>query len=128
VYCFKESRLEFRFEAPWEPVFQWDRIDAYRKGLARLPSTSAVDFIGLHGSDPYFIEVKNFRGYRIDNKERLSSGSRGRRRSGGAGAPHFGRCIHASLQKPTSSWMPGKPWDHCLHSWPCGQVGASRSQ
>lgn len=74
MYCFKESRLEFRFEAPWEPVFHWDRMDAYRKGLARFPSTSAVDFIALHGSEPYFIEVKNFCGYRIDNKARLTSG------------------------------------------------------
>ena len=43
---FKESRLEFRFEAPWNLVFQWDKLPAYRQGLAKLSSTTAVDFIG----------------------------------------------------------------------------------
>ncbi len=68
MLSFKESRLEFRFDAPWNLVFQWDKLPAYRQGLARLSSTSAVDFIGLHGSEPYLIEVKNFCGYRIDNR------------------------------------------------------------
>jgi len=74
LFRFTESRLDFRFEAPWNPVFHWDKLPSYRNGLGKLSSTSAVDFIALHGSDPYFIEVKNFCDYRIDNKERLTSG------------------------------------------------------
>lgn len=69
-----ESRLRFRFDDSWALMHQWDKTLAFIAGLGKLSSTSAVDFIGMHGSDPYFIEVKNFRGYRIDNKERLTSG------------------------------------------------------
>lgn len=69
-----ESRLRFRFEAPWRLVEKWDEHDCYTSGLHRYPTTAAVDFIGLYGSEPYFIEVKNFRKYRIENKRRLTSG------------------------------------------------------
>jgi len=55
-------------------MHKWDELAAYRDGVHKLQSTSAVDFIGVHGSDPYFIEVKNFCDYRIDNKQRLTSG------------------------------------------------------
>ncbi|WAS92891.1 hypothetical protein [Nannocystis punicea] len=70
-----ESRLRFRFGEPWQLMEQWDRHACYTGGLGMHATTAAVDFIGLFGSDPYFIEVKNFRDYRIENKRRLMSGA-----------------------------------------------------
>ncbi|MFY0538505.1 AAA family ATPase [Nannocystis pusilla] len=70
-----ESRLRFRFGEPWQRMEQWDKHACYTAGLGMKPTTGAVDFIGLYGSDPYFIEVKNFRDYRIENKNRLTSGA-----------------------------------------------------
>lgn len=70
-----ESRLRFRFGEPWQRMEQWDKHACYTAGLGLQATTAAVDFIGLFGSDPYFIEVKNFRDYRIENKRRLSGGT-----------------------------------------------------
>lgn len=69
-----ESRLIFRFGAVWQAVLKWDEHPAHVHGLRRLPGTHGVDFCALRGSDPYFIEVKNFCEYRIENKARLIGG------------------------------------------------------
>lgn len=74
MFEFTESRLRFVFESPWEAVQQWDKLHAFTHGLGRVSTTGAVDFVGLFGSEPYFIEVKNFRDHRIENKRRLASG------------------------------------------------------
>lgn len=75
MFRFNESRLCFEFGEPWTRVLQWDTHPAYLEGLAKQPSTAAVDFFALYGTRPTFIEVKNFREYRIQNKSRLSSGA-----------------------------------------------------
>jgi len=47
----------------------------YRKHIGKLDGTKAVDFVGLYDNEVlYFIEVKDFRGHRIENKERLLKG------------------------------------------------------
>jgi hypothetical protein len=69
-----ESRLEFRFDDSWLHMCKWDDSPAFQEGLKKLQTSAAVDFVGLHGSEPYFIEVKNFRDHRIANKRRLTSG------------------------------------------------------
>lgn len=66
---FTESRLIFTFDEPWRVLF-WDRHPAYTSGLGRQQGTAAVDFFALFGSCPYFIEVKNLRGFRIENRGR----------------------------------------------------------
>lgn len=72
---FVESGLQFSFAAPWMHVHQWDRLPAFTEGLGKVQSTRAVDFIGLHGSDLYFVEVKSFREHRIENKTKFTSGT-----------------------------------------------------
>lgn len=69
-----EEDLKFEFGAPWSVVIKWDEHPAFVRGLRRQQSTRGVDFLGLCGTQPYFIEVKDFRRYRIENKERLGSG------------------------------------------------------
>lgn len=72
----EESRLRFEFGDEWSLVFKWDDHDAHVHGLRKFNGTKAVDFVGLHvhGDEPWFIEVKNFSKYRIENKRRLDSG------------------------------------------------------
>jgi hypothetical protein len=68
-----EKRLRFAFDGDWK-VVKWDAHPAYQGGLCQFQGTKAVDFVGLYIGAPWFIEVKDFRGYRIENKERLTSG------------------------------------------------------
>lgn len=68
-----ENGLRFAFDDDWQ-VLKWDEHRAYLDGLQKIPGTTAVDFFGLYIGAPWFIEVKDFRGYRIENKNRLSSG------------------------------------------------------
>jgi hypothetical protein len=70
-----ESRLRFVFGDGWK-VVKWDDHVAFKKGLGQgSTTTKAVDFIGVLLGAPWFIEIKNFRKYRIENKERLASGA-----------------------------------------------------
>lgn len=70
---YDEGLLRFSFDDDWR-VLKWDEHPAYTGGLSKTPGTKAVDFVGIHLDDPWFIEVKDFRGYRIENKERRSGG------------------------------------------------------
>ena len=73
----EESRLRFVFGDEWHLVLKWDEHDAHVQGLRKFDGTKAVDFVGIHvrGNEPWFIEVKNFSKYRIENKRRLSDGA-----------------------------------------------------
>jgi hypothetical protein len=68
-----EGRLRFTFDEDWK-VLKWDNHAAYLDGLQRFQETKAVDFFGLYIGAPWFVEVKDFRGHRIQTKARLSSG------------------------------------------------------
>lgn len=71
---FEESRLKFKFEDSWQ-IFQLDKSSFYRNRFsAGVQGTKAVDFVGIHGGNLYFIEVKNFKDSRIENKARLKDG------------------------------------------------------
>lgn len=70
---FDERDLRFAFDDDWI-VVKWDDHHAFKDGLQRFQGTKAVDFLGLLRSEPWFIEVKDFREHRIENKARLSSG------------------------------------------------------
>ena len=65
-----EKRLRFTFDAEWR-VLKWDDHPAFIDGLQHMDGTKAVDFVGLHRDGVWFIEVKDFRGHRIENKGRL---------------------------------------------------------
>lgn len=69
----EEQNLRFEFADTWQ-LFQLDEHPSYRKGIEKLNGTKAVDFLGLHKNILYFIEIKDFRGYRIQNKNRLTNG------------------------------------------------------
>ncbi len=70
----EEGGLAFEFGECWD-VFKLDDHRDYRKGIAKIQDSKAVDFLGIfNDSELYFIEVKDFRGYRIENRDRISSG------------------------------------------------------
>ena len=74
---FDEEHQRFAFDDQQWTVVKYDDHRDYRQKIAKLHGTKAVDFVGLHdGPDGvlYWIEVKDFRGYRIPNKPRLSGG------------------------------------------------------
>ena len=75
--AFDEGHQRFTFDDQRWAVVEYDDHPDYRQKIANLNSTKAVDFIGLYNGrdgDLYWIEVKDFRGYRIQNKPRLSDG------------------------------------------------------
>jgi hypothetical protein len=73
---FIEGRLEFIFDdAKWPVQIKYDDTPSYRRMNRQLRETKAVDFIvGDAKERLFFIEIKDFRGYRIENKQRISSG------------------------------------------------------
>ena len=71
---FEESRLRFSFnEQCWNKVIQFDEHPDYKKIKNNLTGTKGVDFLGTLRKNVYFIEVKNFKDYRIKNKDRLQN-------------------------------------------------------
>ena len=70
-----EEHQRFTFDDGLWFVVKYDEHRDYRDKIARLDGTKAVDFVGLQDGEDgvlYWIEVKDFRGYRIQNKRRLS--------------------------------------------------------
>lgn len=67
-----EEYLSFAFDDTWHAV-KWDDHEAYRGGVGRIQKR-AVDFCGVRGGHVFLIEVKDFRGHGIENKERLAGG------------------------------------------------------
>jgi hypothetical protein len=69
--------LRFRFDDSWL-VTKWDDSPWYRKGIeglkgdvdGRPEGTKAVDVVGIRAEIPYLFEVKDFRGFAIQNKVR----------------------------------------------------------
>ena len=72
---FDERRLRFNFGDPWR-VLKWDREAPYKNVIGKLQHTMAVDFVALNRDESslLLVEVKDFRGHRIENKRRLSNG------------------------------------------------------
>jgi hypothetical protein len=70
VKSLTEGSISFEFGDDWEIVEKWDACSAHTEGVGKLDGSKAVDFVGVHGGELYLIEVKDFRGYAIENKER----------------------------------------------------------
>jgi hypothetical protein len=75
------EKQRFEFGDRWTVVFKYDDTNFYRKEAIKLngkvdgisKSTGAVDLVGFHlGVGLHLLEVKDFRGHRIENKSRLS--------------------------------------------------------
>ncbi len=66
----------FTFGDAWTSAFKYDDTDFYRTKMEKhLPQTKAVDVLAIcHKQELLLLEAKNFRGYRIANKKRLSNG------------------------------------------------------
>ncbi len=74
---FIESDLSFDFlDAAWTDVMQYDvEKDYVDKIQKELKGTKAIDFLGIFNKNTLVLmEVKNFRGHRIENKPRLENG------------------------------------------------------
>jgi len=70
----EEGRLAFEFGERWN-VFKLDKHRYYQKRMEKLDETKAVDFLAiLDEAELYLIEIKDFRGHRIENKNRLTEG------------------------------------------------------
>ena len=70
----KEGFLRFHFDESWI-VIKYDDHKDYRERIGRLPDIKAVDFAAIHDVVfLFFIEVKDFRGYRIQNRHRILDG------------------------------------------------------
>ena len=70
----EEQNLRFEFGKQWH-VLKLDAHADYRERIAKLDGTKSVDFLGtFHERTLYFIEVKDFRGHRIENKDSLQAG------------------------------------------------------
>lgn len=69
----EEGNLAFEFGDQWN-IFKLDEHRDYRGGIERIDNTKAVDFLGIfNDSELYFVEIKDFREYRIETKARLSN-------------------------------------------------------
>jgi hypothetical protein len=65
-----EGLVSFEFDEGWEVIEKWDECSAHTEGVGKLSGSKAVDFVGVHRGQLYLIEVKDFRGSFIENKER----------------------------------------------------------
>ena len=66
--------LRFRFHDTWVAI-KYDDHGDYNERIERLPETKAVDFVAvLDQRSLYFIEAKDFRGHRIENRDRVHDG------------------------------------------------------
>lgn len=71
---FNESDLQFKFSDKWW-IVQYDNLIDYKKLNDAIEGSKAVDFIGvLNNNTLALIEVKNFRGHRIETKPRVHGG------------------------------------------------------
>jgi len=72
----QEGELIFSFDdTHWSDLINFDQGNVDYSKIEKLNGTKAVDFLGSHSQFGYcFIEVKNFRYHRIENRKRIDSG------------------------------------------------------
>ena len=69
-----EEYQKFTFDDSWT-VFRYDSAEAGYHGIRDcMPGTKSCDFLGVWDGRGVPIEVKDFRGYRIRNKSRITDG------------------------------------------------------
>jgi len=76
---FQEENLKFTFDDnSWSDLVHYDKSRDCKNVQRAVMGTKAVDFIGVLKKQQAlilsFIEVKDFRGYRIENKDRMNNG------------------------------------------------------
>ncbi|MEM9460438.1 MAG: hypothetical protein AAGF11_40090 [Myxococcota bacterium] len=72
----REGRFELEFADDWSVVLKWDDTPLYREGIGRLPGSKAVDILAYSRNRRrlLMLEVKDFRGHRIENRPRIRDG------------------------------------------------------
>lgn len=68
-----ESDLHFDFDDDWH-VIKYEDHPACKHLQQALSGSKTVDYLASRGQDLYLIEVKNFTGYAIENRARVTSG------------------------------------------------------
>jgi hypothetical protein len=69
---FIEGHQRFSFDEQLWKVENYDKHPFYLKQIAGRAETKAVDFVGLQGGESgilFWIEIKDFRGYRVPQKQ-----------------------------------------------------------
>ncbi|AIQ11081.1 nuclease-related domain-containing protein [Paenibacillus durus] len=67
ILSLDESNLRFQFKEGLLPI-KFDETSFYTNRFNTLQGSKGVDFIVFDNETLYFIEVKNFSGYEIENK------------------------------------------------------------
>jgi len=68
-----EGKLVFTFPDTWT-VNKYDESHFFRNHVDKCQGSKGIDILALSEKGLFFIEIKDFRGYRIENKQRLKSG------------------------------------------------------
>lgn len=101
---FREGDLEFDFGDSWVAV-KYDDSSHHIKKMQLLDS-KAVDFVAVHDHLTIFLEVKDFRGRRIENKEKLDGelvrDVAKKVRDSVAGVIGYRRCLDSASESPWS--------------------------
>jgi hypothetical protein len=73
---YSESDLLFDFnENFWTALTKFDETKAFQNAQEAIPGTKGIDFVGIKENQSLVLfEIKNFRGYRIQNKPRIEAG------------------------------------------------------
>src|SRR5438034_79200 len=66
-----EENIEFSFGNQWI-VAKYDKHPDAKQSVGVVDHRKAVDFVGLLDAITFFIEVKDYRGFRIENKPKTS--------------------------------------------------------
>jgi hypothetical protein len=69
-----EGNLCFHFPKDWQVIKYDGGNHFYRNQISKCQGTKAVDILAWSGKDLWLLEVKDFRGYRVENKNRLNNG------------------------------------------------------
>ncbi|MCB1190099.1 MAG: hypothetical protein H7A23_14440 [Leptospiraceae bacterium] len=67
----KEDNISLEFSGQ---MIKYDDTNFYRKHIVICHETKAIDILALEKSPLFMIEIKDFRNYRIENKERINNG------------------------------------------------------
>lgn len=68
-----EKQITLRFQ-DHTGACKYDETPFYKKNVQNLQETKAVDVVANSSNTIYLIELKDMRGYRIDNKKRIENG------------------------------------------------------
>jgi hypothetical protein len=68
-----EGKMIFTFPDTFQ-VNKYDESHFFRNQVDKCQGTKGVDILALSENRLFLIEIKDFRGYRIENKQRLKSG------------------------------------------------------